>query len=1002
MQFKAYHKDLNSLHIGCEAPRAYFIPFSSEEVALAGNRDESERFLGLCGEWDFKYYKSFEDIEEDFLEAQFNETITVPLCWQMLLDRGYDVPLYSNLKYPFQLDPPHVPDENPCGHYSRSFDLPDDFDQKVYINFEGVSSCFYLFINKQFVGYSQVSRCTSEFDITDKLVKGTNRIDVLVVKWCDGSYLEDQDCYRLSGIFREVYLLSRENNHIKDFYARVDVAESLDTATVTVDTTLCGEAEVEYKLLAPNGEVLYCGNDNVIKVDAPELWNAEQPTLYTLVLKTGNEVIPQKLGLKRLEIKGAVVYLNGKAVKLWGINRHDSSPTGGYTASMEEMLEDLYLLKCASCNCIRTSHYPNDPRFAGLCDELGFMLVDEADIETHGMGFEYRDTWDWMRWSLLSTADEWEAAYVDRAARLFERDKNHACVVMWSLGNESGCGKNHRAMRKYIKSRNENAIVHYENSHLEFKAVPEGENFADISDVESRMYAELDYTENYLKNDPKKPFYFCEYVCAYSTGNIFGHIRLADKYDSLFGMCIWEMNDHAIEVKNGDKTGYRYGGDFGDYPNDEDCCIDGLVYANREPRPGYFDMKRAYQPFKTTYEDGKITIFNKRFFTSLADMELEWAVVRDGVEIVNSGRIENLDIDARTSAEFALFEAEELKGNYHLNLSFITKEDTDWADKGYEIGFEQFELSTFVNEETVADGELEVEEGRRYLTIKTATSTLVFDKSYGALKEIIQNGKNLLAEPVCIETWFAHWKNITGEAIEGRSASLDRINQKTYSCAVEKDDKSVKIICEVSIGGPSVIPVLKGKLTYNVAADGTVKLGFVGDKNPIAPKLPKFGFRLVLDKSLDNMLFYGLGPGEAYADRMEASMIATYAMKVEENFVHYVRPMENSAHAKTRFGALCDEDGNGVMVFVKDVNGFYFNATHFKPEMLEAAKHDDELVPLDEVVVNADKHIIPAAGHGSSNYYDNEEPARVWDDSHVEFELYIRCVDGETNPYDFI
>ncbi|MBQ5824723.1 MAG: DUF4981 domain-containing protein, partial [Clostridia bacterium] len=834
MQFRAYHKDLESLHVGCEAPRAYFVPFTNEADAISLDRNGSDRFLNLCGEWDFRFYNSFEDIEEDFLEQSFSETIPVPLCWQMLLDRGYDVPLYSNLKYPFQLDPPHVPDENPCGHYCRSFVLPKNFSEKVYINFEGVSSGFYLFVNKQFVGYSQVSRCTSEFDITDKLVNGENRIDVLVVKWCDGSYLEDQDCFRLSGIFREVYLLSRDSNCVRDFYARVDVNESLDSASVTVETELYGQADVTYKLLSPAGEELYCGNDNFITVDAPVLWNAENPTMYTLLIFAGNEVIAQKLGLKRLEIKGSVVYLNGKAVKLWGINRHDSSPTGGYTASMDEMREDLYILKRASCNCIRTSHYPNDPRFVGLCDELGFMLVDEADIETHGMGFEYRDTWDWMRWSMLSTLDEWEPAYVDRAARLFERDKNHVCVVMWSLGNESGCGKNHRAMGKYIKSRESRAIIHYENSHLEFKAVPEGENFADISDVESRMYAELDYTENYLKNNPAKPFYFCEYVCAYSIGNIFGHIRLADKYDSLFGMCIWEMNDHAIAVKNGDKTGYRYGGDFGDYPNDEDCCIDGLVFADRQLRPGYFDMKRAYQPFTASYANGAVTIFNKRFFTSLNDMALVWSIVCDGVEIKN-GKVESLDIAARESAEIKLFERENLKGNCLLNLSFVSKNDEVWAEKGYEIGFEQFELSTAVCGCAVIGSGLEVEEGRRYLTVKTATSTLIFDKSYGALKKMIQNGKNVLAEPVCIETWFAHWKNLTGEAIEGRSAGLDRITQKTYSCTVEKGEYNVKVICDVSIGGPSVIPVLKGKLTYSVAVDGAVNISFVGDKNPLAP-----------------------------------------------------------------------------------------------------------------------------------------------------------------------
>ncbi len=999
MEFKAYHKDLNSLHVGCEAPRAYFVPCKSEEAALSFDRERSESFVNLCGEWDFKFYKSFEDIEEDFLEEKFSETITVPLCWQVFLDRGYDVPLYSNLKYPLPLDPPHVPEENPCGHYSRSFTVESGFGKKIYINFEGVSSCFYLFVNKQFVGYSQVSRCTSEFDISAFVTEGENRLDVLVVKWCDGSYLEDQDCFRLSGIFREVYLLGRPENHIKDFYVRSQVSESLNSVSVEFENVLSGELVPEYTLVAPNGETVYSGSENAFTVTNPVLWNAEEPELYTLLIKAGEEYIAQKIGFKRLEIKGSVVYLNGKAVKLWGINRHDASPVGGYTATVDEMLRDLYLLKRANCNCIRTSHYPNDPRFLALCDELGFMLVDEADIETHGMGFEYRDTWDWMRWSMLSTVDEWEAAYVDRAARLFERDKNHPCVVMWSLGNESGCGKNHRAMGKYIKSRDKNAIVHYENSHLEFKAVPEGEDFKDISDVESRMYAELDYTKNYLENNPAKPFYFCEYVCAYSTGNIFAHCRLADEYDSLFGLCIWEMNDHALAVKNGEKIGYRYGGDFGDYPNDEDCCIDGLVFADRTPRPGYYDMKRAYQPFKTTYNNGEITLFNKRYFTTLADMELVWSIVCDGKEI-KCGKVESLDIQPRESATIKLFEKEHLDGNCLLNLSFIKKNSDVWAEKGYEMGFEQFELCSAVKGKAFIGNGLETEENKRYLTVKIATSTIVFDKPYGRINEIIQNGKNILAEPVCVETWMAHWKNVSGEADERRSAEIHNAKQKTYSCKVEKTDYEVKLCCDVSLGGPSVVPFMRGTVTYSVGVDGAVKVSFVGDKRELTPKLPKFGFRVVLNKEYDNLRFYGLGPGEAYADRMEASKIGLYEMKVKDNFVHYVRPMENSAHAKTRFGTLCDENGNGLMVYVKNTDGFYFNATHFKPEMLEAAKHDDELVPLDEIVVNADQHIVPAGG--LNDYYAAEEPARIYDDSHIEFDVYLRCVDKDTDCFDFI
>lgn len=995
MEIKAYHKDLNALHIGCEKPRAYYVPCKSEAAALKLDREKSESFINLCGEWKFNYYKSFEDVKETFLEEAFNETITVPLCWQLLLDRGYDVPLYSNLKYPFQLDPPHVPDENPCGHYSRCFTISEDFGKKIYINFEGVASCFYLFVNKQFVGYSQVSHCTSEFDITGYVNVGENRLDVLVVKWCDGTYLEDQDCFRLSGIFREVYLLGRPENHIKDFYVRSDVSADLTAVDVKIDA----DAEVEIKLIAPNGSLVYSGSEKEFSFQNPVLWNAEEPNLYTLVMKAGEEYIAQKTGFKRLEIKDSIVYMNGQKIKLWGINRHDSNPKTGYAVSLDQMKEDLYILKRANCNCIRTSHYPNDPRFMELCDELGFMVVDEADIETHGMGFEYRDTWDWMRWSMLSTIDEWEAAYVDRAERLFERDKNHPCVVMWSLGNESGCGKNHRAMGKFIKSRDPKAIVHYENSHLEFKAVPEGEDFKDISDVESRMYAALDYTKNYLENSPAKPFYFCEYVCSYSTGNIFAHCRLADKYDSFFGLCIWEMLDHAIEVKNGDKIGYRYGGDFGDFPNDADCCIDGLVFADRSLRPGYYDMKRAYQPFKVTYEKGKITVFNKRYFTSLDDLQLNWSLVCDGKEIKN-GKVESLDISPRSEAVFTLLENEEFFGNCLLNITFTTKNDAVWAKKGYEIGFEQIELNSVVKENSFTDCGLETEETRRYLTVKTAENTVVFDKSYGRLEKITVDGKNILAEPICVETWLAHWKNKTGEADEARSAGIDKITQKTYSCSINKAENEVGISFDVSLGGPSVVPVLKGKVKFVVLASGEVSVRFAGDKNKLAPKLPKIGFRLVLDKAYDNLRFYGLGPGEAYADRMEAMRIGDYKMKVKDNFVPYVRPMENSAHAKTRFGTLCDDDGKGLMVYVKNTDGFYFNATHFKPEMLEAAKHHDELEPLEEVVVNADAHIIPAGG--TDAYYAAEEPQRAFDDEHIDFSIVLRTVNKDTDPFDYI
>ncbi len=999
--FPVYHKDLNALHVGCEAPRSYFIPFSNEPDALRGSRETSDRFVSLCGEWSFRWYKSFEDVEEDFLDRSFDETIPVPLCWQVLTDRGYDAPLYSNLWYPFMIDPPHVPEENPCGHYSRTFTLPKDFASRVTLSFEGVASCFYLFVNKQFVGYSQVSHCTSEFEITPFLNPHgeENRVDVLVVKWCDGSYLEDQDCFRLSGIFREVYLLGRAENGLKDFYVRSFVSEDLTRADVTVETA--GGDGCRITLYDPNGSKLLVTEENRFSVENPALWNAEQPVLYTLVIACGGEYVAQKIGFKRLEILGDKVYLNGKTVKLWGINRHDSSPTGGYTATVDEMLADLYLLKRANVNCIRTSHYPNDPRFLELCDELGFMIVDEADIETHGMGFEYDDDWDWMRWSQLSTVNEWEEAYVDRAQRLFERDKNHACVVMWSLGNESGCGKNHRAMRRYIKARDPKAIVHYENAHLEFKAVPEGENFADISDVESRMYSSLEYTEDYLVNNHAKPFYFCEYVCDNSTGNILGHCRLADKYDNLFGLCIWEMNDHALNVGSAEKPAFRYGGDFGDWPNNKDCCIDGLVFADRTPKPIYYDMKRAYQPFTVTKNGSALTVFNKRYFTDLSDMKLLWCVSQNG-KTVAEGETAPLTAAPRESETIGLpFNESGLSGECYLTVRLVQTASTPWAQAGFEIGFEQFRLDAKPMEKPEkAYDPVIVRDTRRFLHLEANGSVFVFDKPYGKLTGLLVNGKNLFAAPMEVQIWMAHPRNLIESVAEKRKlGSMDHVYQKTYSFAYERKGSNVEITARVALGGARVTPLIRGEITWLVCADGSVTVSFTGEKNQLAPSLPRFGFTVPLVPGHETMEYFGLGPNEAYLDRMKASRMDHFECRVDDNFVPYVNPRENGAHAATRLGAVRDQNGCGLLVTACEERGLLFNASHYSTAMLDSVMHNDELIPSENTFVTADAYIEPFGGHG---IFDELEPARVWDENNISFSFKLRAIGREDELSDLL
>lgn len=985
--FPHYHKSLDSLHVGCEEPRAYYIPYADLQSALAGERDRSAFFQNLCGEWDFRFYDCFEDAAEVFPEGELDRKMTVPYCWQVSGQEGLDEPVYSNLKYPFPLDPPHVPQANPCGHYRRTVTVDKSFmDGDNYLVFEGVGAGFYVYVNGTFVGYSQVSHCMSEFDVTAMLCEGENTVDVLVVKWSTGSYLEDQDYFRLSGIFREVYLLHRKKNHLRDIFIRQSVSEDLHSATLSFET----DAEGTCTLLDKDGRTVCEGTlGETLTVGNPTLWNCEVPTTYTLLVQSAGEVIPFQIALRRIDVKNAVIYLNGVKVKAYGINRHDSDPETGYAVSVEKMRRDLVLLKQASCNCIRTSHYPNDPRFVDMAEKMGFMLVDEADLETHGMGFEYRDTWDWTRWSMLSTEDEWTESYVDRARRLFERDKNHGCVVLWSLGNESGCGRNHRAMRQYIKSRDPEALVHYENAHLEFKAVPVGECFVDISDVESRMYSSLEYTEQYLRNRPKKPFFFCEYVCSMTTGDIHAHIDLVDKYDALFGACVWEFCDHAVAIQKPDgTTAYRIGGDFGYGTGDTVGCIDGMVFPDRTPRPGYFDMKQAYVPFSVQLRDGKLFVYNRRFFTDLSDTRITWKLTCDG-KTVQTGELPALSIAPRTEQEVAFALPALPEGECFLTFFIATAEQTDWAPKGFELGFAQCKLSEGTPKVCPKTAAPKLTKRGRTITIASEKATYYFDTAFGHITQIVCGETELLTEPTHIEFWKAHPYNGDGIAKERRSASMERITQQTYNTTVTETDEAVVVTCPVSFGGASVVPVLRGTLCYTFTGDGAVTVRLTAEKRTLAPKLARLAFALSMKPQFEQMRYYGAGPLESYPDRHKACYIDTFETTVTDNFVHYIRPFENGAHWGTRTAAVTDEQGAGLRFSAE--KPFIFGATHYTPYALESTKHDDELVPDAETHVYLDAGMDIAGQKGE--YCTALEPERVWDDEHIDFTVRVELAD---------
>ena len=998
MKFPLYHKSLETLHFNAEKPRAYFIPYDNLQDALSGDRNKSYYMTNLCGDWKFKFFKSFEDIDESIYEENFNcdslLEVPVPGCIQLYkVPEMTDVPLYSNLMYPFSVDPPHVPEDNPCAFHIRDFEVSAEMlERDNIITFEGVSSCFYMWINGNFAGYSQVSHCTSEFNISSFLKEGTNRITVLVVKWCDGSYLEDQDYFRLSGIFREVYILSRSKTRLVDVQIKQDINEDFSLATLNLDCQLTADTEILYGLVNPAGDVIKQGSSNdakfSISIENPLMWNDEKPYVYNLFLTVDDEIIPFQIALRKIEIKDKKLLINGKALKLRGINRHDSSPDTGYAVDIDHMKRDLLMMKRANVNAIRTSHYPNDPRFYDIAEALGMYFIDEADIETHGMGFNTDADWDWMRWSMLSTIPEWKEAYVDRAARLYERDKNHGSVIMWSLGNESGCGVNHRAMREYIKSRDENALVHYENAHLEFKAVPEGECFKDISDVESRMYPSYEYSIDYLNNpEYDKPFYMCEYVCSMTTGDVYDFWELVDKYDNFCGGCIWEWCDHAINVPDEDgNPRYYYGGDFGDFPNNSICCIDGLVFADRTPRPGYYDMKKVYEPFRGSYKNGEVTISSVRYFENLSDYCAKWTLSRDGEELA-SGIIDTLDIAPQSSETYKLFDEKDydLKGDAFVTLSICQKKDTLWAEAGYEAGFLQFEVSEAKKKATVC-GEVALAETDRLATISANGTKYVFDKAYGRIEKITKDGIDLITEPVKFKMWHAPTYN-EGSMRDWYMNHLHRIYQKTYSSEVEKSGEDVVIKTKIALGGAANPPIIKMDVNYTFKGDGSVTVDIKGDIRETAPLLPRLGLELIMDESNKDVVYFGLGETETYPDRYKAARYGKYNLTVGEDFVHYVRPQENSNHFKTRSVWVGKKDSVGLLTVGTDANKeFSFHAMDISAEQLTDVKHDFELKSENKTILNLDGRFNAIS---EDTQLDNDENNRRFDEKQVDFGFMI-------------
>lgn len=970
MLVKNYFEDPKTLHVGTMEDRAYYIPYPRQTEALSGDRNTSKRFQLLNGEWSFKYFNSIYDMTEEFYLADCDlegfDKIPVPSVWQ---NHGYDRHQYTNVKYPFPYDPPYVLVENPCGAYVRQFEVAAGNEgMRKYINFEGVDSCYYLWINGVFVGYSQVSHSTSEFDITGFVKEGTNTIAVLVLKWCDGSYLEDQDKFRTSGIFRDVYIIYRPQEHIRDFFVKTELSDNYKKAVITVELEYLDGKPVpaDYVFLAADertelGRGTVKGRNFRISLENPQLWNAEQPNLYTLVLNTAREAIAIKVGIREIKIIDGVVYLNGEKIKFRGVNRHDSNPVTGPAVTAEDMLKDLTLMKQHNINAIRTSHYPNAPVFTEFCDKYGFYVIAEADIETHGTTTIFGGDQDGKAFPMLAHDPDYEASILDRVKKNVIRDKNHACVVIWSLGNESGFGRNFESALRWVKGYDTSRLTHYESAHY----TPDGYkcDFSNL-DLFSCMYASIEYIKKYFEETKgDKPFIQCEYIHAMGNGpgDIEDYHDLIQKYDGFCGGFVWEWCDHAVymgRTEDGRKK-YYYGGDFGEFPHDGNFCMDGLVYPDRRVHTGLLEYKNVIRPLRLVKEnpkEGKFTFRNMLDFVNTRDyLYISYSVAKNG-EVIARGIIEDesiLNIKPHEEKVIYLTLDGINEGDCYIKFDYVQKMDLPFTGKGHVLGFDQVKLAVDrvgLKEDRIQSllgacdspkSGISFSETDRYIFISGVNFKYTYNKLAGAFERMVYDNNVLLERPMNYNIWRAPTDNDRNVRGKWEECGYDRALSRAYATRVSGEDSNIRIITELSVTAVYIQRVLDISTEWNVAGDGTISVNMQVEKNMETPFLPRFGLRLFLPQEVNSVEYFGFGPNESYADKRRASYIDKFTARVEDLHEDYIKPQENGSRWGCHYVKVCSDSGLGLLV-VND-EPFGFNASYYTQEELTNKMHNYEL-----------------------------------------------------------
>jgi len=985
-------EDPEIVGVNKQNPHCTAIPYRDKDAALRCRRELSGYYKSLNGSWKFKWSAKPADRPVDFFRTDYNaggwDTIEVPGNWQT---QGFGKPIYLNDRYPFKKDPPRIQhDYNPVGSYRKDFELPKNWDgREIFLNFDGVESACYLWINGSFVGYSQGSRTPAEFNVTKYLRNGRNLLAVEVYRWSDGSYLEDQDFWRLSGIFRDVYLYSTPKLHISDFFISSDLDDDYQDARIFLETKIknysekaAGSVLVEFELIDADGRTcsflpsitrpsqsIEPGQEIELGLEAevenPRKWSAEDPYLYTALLTLKNdsgdivEVQSCRFGFREVAISNGQLKVNGKAIYIKGVNRHEHDPYTGHYVSEESMVADIKLMKQHNINTVRTCHYPDTPRWYELCDKYGLYVIDEANIESHGMGYGAES---------LAKDPKWLKAHMERTERMVERDKNHPCVIIWSLGNEAGDGINLEATSRWIHKRDKTRPVQYERA----KTRPH-------TDIFCPMYDRIEEIVEYAREYNERPLILCEYAHAMgnSVGNLQDYWDAIESHDRLQGGCIWDWVDQGLTGRSslGQKF-WAYGGDFGDYPNDDNFCCNGLIQPDRKPNPSLYEVKKVYQNMKVTPVDaaeGKVKILNKYSFINLDRFDCFWEMTEDGV-VIQQGSLGKVDVPAAGEKELRIdFVKPKLKpgAEYLFKVGIKLPKATLWGHEGYVIAWDQFDAGFKTGEAPLPDTQAMAkvklsDEGNKYF-VRGEDFEVSIGKLSGAIESYTYKAKKMISSRPMPNFWRVPTDNDRGNGMgtrlsvwrtAGQSRQVQSITAEQVAGSVVKITVEAKLVAGNSKQGNAYTVYGNGDILVNCSIDPTEGL----------PYMPRFGMQMQIPEEFENVKWYGRGPHENYWDRKSGAALGIYSGTVDQLIHNYIRPQENGNRSDVRWAAFLNKEGIGLLI--TGIPSFDFSIWPWEMESLEETRHGKKRHPFelersDSLTLNIDYKQMGVGGDTS-------------------------------------